>query len=49
MSDPWNDEGFGEGNEWGEDEDPLAPELEEGLLDPEELDDEPPWDGESDG
>jgi hypothetical protein len=48
MGDPWQDEGFGGGNDWDEGEESIETELEEGFADPEELDDDVPWGGDAD-
>jgi hypothetical protein len=47
MDDPWQDEGFGSGDEdWEDDE--SGPDPEEGSLGSDELEDADPWEDESD-
>jgi hypothetical protein len=44
MGDPWHDEGFGGENDWGAES--IEADLEEDLLEPIELDEDEPWEGE---
>jgi hypothetical protein len=40
MGDPWQDEGFGGDNDWDEGKESIETDLEDGLDDPEGLDDD---------
>lgn len=42
MTDPWQEEGFGAGNNWGEES--LETDVEDDLLEPARLDEDEPWD-----
>jgi len=53
MADLWQDEGFGSGSglsqvdgedDWDEGEESIATDVEDGFEDPEESEDEEPWD-----